>query len=507
LHIEVSDDGPGIPHIDEVLSGRYRSTTGLGQGLLSVRRLMDHFEIDAPAGGGTRVAVSRALPAGGDAPGAREVRDALSRRGVRSPYDEITEQNQELLQAFNELRARQEELLALNRELDDTNRGVVALYAELDERAESLRDADDRKSRFLADMSHELRSPLNSIVALTELLLDDGDGGALDDEQRRQIGYIRRMAVDQLELVGDLLDIAKIEAGRVDVDLRELSVPELFGVLRAQLRPLVPASDVRLRFDAEPGLPPLLTDEGKLVQILRNLVTNALKFTAAGDVVVRATADTEHVTFTVSDTGVGIAPADLERIFEEFVQVPGEHQRNVRGTGLGLPLCRKLVGILGGTIRVESAVGQGTTFTVRLPGALRADGTEAPPPGAEVLLVDDDEAARYVLRAQLDGSGWAIREASSGLAALAEIQQHVPTAIVLDLSMPDIDGLEVLRRLRERPGLSDVTVVIHTSREIGESERRAIQRHRALLLDKASASRASLLSVLATATAGGVRGG
>ena len=164
LRVEVVDSGPGIPNLDEVLRGEYASSTGLGRGLVGVRQLMDEFLIDAPAGRGTRVSVAKRLPAS-TLPDVRGVRAELARRGAVSPFDEVTRQNEELLQALGEVRARQKAMLALNRELEETNTGVVALYAELDERAERLRDADERKSRFLADMSHELRTPLNSIIA------------------------------------------------------------------------------------------------------------------------------------------------------------------------------------------------------------------------------------------------------------------------------------------------------------------------------------------------------
>ena len=250
----------------------------------------------------------------------------------------------------------------------------------------------------------------------------------------------------------------------------------------------------------------LVTDETKLVQILRNLVTNALKFTAEGEVVLRAHGDRGLVTFSVSDTGVGIAPEDLERVFEEFVQVPGEHQRNVRGTGLGLPLCRKLVSVLGGTIDVESTLGQGTTFTVRLPVAASPE-PAAPEDDHDLLIVDDDEAARYVLRTHLRDSGWSVREASSGREALASVEEATPSAILLDLSMPDLDGLEVLERVRAMPGTGDVKIVIHSSRAIGEAERDACQRYHALLLDKAMTSRSSVLNMLAAAGPGGPDGG
>ena len=211
------DDGPGIPNLDEVLSGEYVSSTGMGRGLVGVRLMMDEFEISAPPGRGTRVTVAKRLPAGAPAPSPRALRDELVRRGARSPFDEVTRQNEELLQALGEVRRRQQEMVALNRELEETNQGVVALYAELDDRAERLVDADERKSRFLADMSHELRTPLNSIIALSELLLSGEP--ALVGEQVTQVAFIRRVAEDQLRLVGDLLDIAKIEAGRLELDL------------------------------------------------------------------------------------------------------------------------------------------------------------------------------------------------------------------------------------------------------------------------------------------------
>src|ERR1700754_2022615 len=226
LEVRVVDEGPGIPNLEQILRGEYTSSTGLGRGLVGVRLLMDEFEISAPAGLGTRVEVAKRPPPGAPPPDARAVRSELSRRGARSPFEEVTRQNEELMKALGEVRARQQEMLALNRELEETNQGVVALYAELDERAEQLRDADERKSRFLADMSHELRTPLNSVIALSELLLSGEPG-----------------------LVGDLLDIAKIEAGRLELDLGEIHVSEIFVMLRGQLRPLLRSDDVELRFE------------------------------------------------------------------------------------------------------------------------------------------------------------------------------------------------------------------------------------------------------------------
>jgi CheY-like chemotaxis protein/nitrogen-specific signal transduction histidine kinase len=389
-------------------------------------------------------------------------------------------------------------MVALNREIEETNQGVVALYAELDERAEKLVDADERKSRFLADMSHELRTPLNSIVALSELLLSGEP--PLVGEQVTQVAFIRRVAEDQLRLVGDLLDIAKIEAGRLEVALSDLTVAELFVILRGQLRPLLRTDDVELRFDAPSAPITLRSDEDKLMQIVRNLVSNALKFTRRGEVVVRAALEGERVRFEVADTGIGIAPADLPRVFEEFVQVPGELQREGHGTGLGLPLTRKLVGLLGGTIDVESVVGSGTTFTVRLPVNGPVAPGSLPDLSGAVFVVDDDDAARYVIETHLRGTQWRTVAANGGPAALAALSASLPEAMILDLSMPEVDGFEVLRRIRDDERTAQLPVILHTSRVLNAAERNQAAMLRAGVLDKSETSRTALLAALAAAT-------
>jgi signal transduction histidine kinase len=262
---------------------------------------------------------------------------------------------------------RQEELQRLNQELEDTNRGVVALYAELDERVEQLRRANALKAQFMSYMSHEFRTPLDSMLALSGLLLDRVDG-ELTDEQEKQVGFMRRSARDLLNMVDDLLDTARVDAGKVAVRVAPVSVGDLFAALRATLRPLLVGESTQLVFDDPAGIPVLVTDESKVAQILRNFVSNALKFTEAGEVRVTARApDDDHLAFTVRDTGIGIAAEDQARIFEDFAQVDGALQRTRRGTGLGLPLSRKLARLLGGDVGLESAPGRGSTFTLTLP--------------------------------------------------------------------------------------------------------------------------------------------
>ena len=370
LVIRLSDTGPGIADVQAILDGRYTSPTGMGLGILGARRLVEHFRIESAPGTGTIVEIGRSLPASvtrfAQADAAR-IAAALAHSSAESSFAEMQRLNHELVRALDEIRGRQAETERLNAELEATNRGVLALYAELDDRAEDLRRASEAKSRFLSDISHELRTPLTSVLNLTRLLMDRTDG-ELTPEQERQVSLIRNAVETVSELVNELLDIAKIEAGRTTLHHAELSVPALFAALRGICRPLLIADTVTLVFEDQTRATPLHTDEKRLAQILRNFLSNAIKFTDRGAVRVVASEEAkDFVRFAVIDTGIGIAPDDQERIFQDYVQVDGPVQRRVRGTGLGLPLARKLAGLLGGRVELESAVGKGSTFSVVVP--------------------------------------------------------------------------------------------------------------------------------------------
>lgn len=389
FQICVRDQGPGIPALAEILAGDYQSRTGLGIGIRGAQRLMDRFDIEAPPTGGTAVWLCKLLP--NTVPllttqRLQELTSELTQQTSPSLLAELQQQNQELLKALTQLRQRQDDLLRLNQELEDTNRGVVALYAELDEQADHLRRADETKSRFLSNMSHEFRTPLNSQLALTRLLLDRLDG-ELTAEQEKQIQFIRKAAETLLELVNDLLDLAKIEAGKVEVHPIEFTVSTLFSALRGMLRPLLVGEEVDLVFEEPVDLPLLYTDEGKVSQILRNFLANALKFTERGIVRVSATLtpDGRAVVFAVADTGIGIAPAEQTLIFEEFTQLENSFQKRVKGTGLGLPLCRRLAELLGGQVGVQSMVGVGSTFTATIPLTYHATAKEQPAFGSVLV--------------------------------------------------------------------------------------------------------------------------
>lgn len=268
----------------------------------------------------------------------------------------------------------QSQVEQLQAELDETNRGVLALYAELDSQAEELRRATELKSRFLAYMSHEFRTPIGGIRSIARLLADGVDG-PLNEEQARQVRFIQDTAAEFSDMVDDLLDLAKVEAGRVDISPAWFELVDLFTSLRGMFKPILTNPEVALVFEAPEDLPRLFNDDRKLAQILRNFISNALKFTTRGEVRITATRESvELARFAVSDTGIGIAPEFQGAIFQDFVQVDSPIQKRLRGTGLGLSLSKRLAELLGGSVGVESTPGVGSTFWVSVP--LRLPSTE-----------------------------------------------------------------------------------------------------------------------------------
>jgi signal transduction histidine kinase/ActR/RegA family two-component response regulator len=507
LAVEVRDEGPGIADLDAVLDAA-PGPDGVGMGLIAARRLMDDFRVTSQPGAGTTVWMAKRLSAS-DTWDAARLAGLLGSRAPppnANPMTEICVQNKELLASLAELRLRQDELDRVNTELEDTNRGVVALYAELDERAEQLRLASELKSRFLSNMSHEFRTPLNSILAIARLLLDQTDG-SLNSEQQQQVNYIVQAAQSLTDMVNDLLDLAKVEAGKLEVTPNLFTAAELFGALRGLMRPLRTSDAVDLVFEDAGHCPPLFTDEAKVSQVLRNLVSNALKFTERGEV--RVSVDVDAVgkccTFIVRDTGVGIAAEDQERIFQEFAQVRNRLQSRVKGTGLGLPLARRLAELLGGSLEVQSRLSKGSTFRFSIP--YRADAPKAAQSATavgpaddhrRVLVADDEEAFRYLLRHLLaDRPELEIIEAANGADALRLIRQFRPDAVFLDLRMPILDGYEVLARLRSDPELCHVPVTVCTSSILDQGDRARLAG--VVVLSKASLDRAAILASLEAA--------
>jgi len=369
LCIRISDEGKGIAAIEEVLGGNYRSKTGMGLGIIGSKKLMDTFQIETGASG-TTVTLGKYISKHQiriDSAKLSEISEALVRQTTSTPYDEIRDQNLELLRTLEELRLRQQELTALNAKLEETNRGISALYSEVQEKSRILKDVTEAKTRFLSNVSHELRTPIVSVIGLCNLLLERTDG-ELTGEQETQIKYILKAAESMREMGDDFLDLAKVESGKYTVSLTDVKVSDLFATLRGMLRPLAARNpNVRLTFEEDGDLVLLRTDEGKLAQILRNFISNALKYTDQGEIKVTASCPGTNVRFSVTDTGIGISPENHGVIFEEFVQVQGIHQTRVKGTGLGLPVSKKLAELLGGRVELESDLGKGSRFSLLLP--------------------------------------------------------------------------------------------------------------------------------------------
>ncbi len=617
LQVTVNDSGPGIANLEEILEGRYVSQTGLGMGIIGTKRLMDEFDIETtPKGTTIRMAKRIPVEQTWTSRAVVELSEEMQNRTPEGPYEEIEQQNQELLKTLQELRARQEELELLNRELEDTNRGVVALYAELDERADYLRRASELKTKFLSNVSHEFRTPLNSIISLARLLMSGMDG-SLGTEQLKQIRFIESSARDLQEMVNDLLDLAKVEAGKTRIRIKRIEVQELFSALKGMLKPLLADNtSVELVFEDSSDLPALHTDEGKVSQILRNLISNALKFTPRGQVVISARMVEDQVLFTVADTGIGIPREHHETIFREFSQIENPLQDRHRGTGLGLPLCRNLAMLLGGRLWLESEEGQGSTFYVQIPAvyvgeSVRPDQSNELPapefhrmpvlflednletahllesfvrnsefqpilasnvPQADVwtsrhkpaalvsdifigddqawgflarmrekwpelpiivtsiyeessaainaganaflpkpldqeillrelrrltmqfgtrrlLLVDDNDVSRYILRELLDQPWLEISEASNGTDATKQIRENRPDGVILDLLMPDISGFDILRQIRADKATENLPVLVYTSKPLSEGERALLESMRARIIRKEDVSR------------------
>lgn len=464
--VSVADQGGGIPHLEKVLAGAYRSTTGMGMGILGTKRLMDEFSIETLATG-TSVRFGKLLPHNRtiDAGALQRVAVEMAKQHPTTPLDELQIQNRELMKTLNELREKKEELTRINAELQDTNRGVVALYAELDERADYLRRASELKSSFLSNMSHEFRTPLNSILALTRMMLDRMDG-ELTAEQDQQLRFVQQSARELAEMVDDLLDLAKVEAGRLDVKPKSFDVADLFGALRGMLKPLLADSSLNLAFDIADGVPVLFTDEQKVSQVLRNFISNAIKFTSRGEVRVSAAPEGDKVRFEVADTGIGISESDQRIIFEEFAQVDNSVQRRVKGTGLGLPLSRKLAELLGGKVEVHSTVGEGSNFSLLIPaqypGAARSSEPVLPeidPNKKLILIVEDNLETAFVYSRYLSVAGFQTHAVSSIADARKVLRAVRPAALILDVLLQSEMSWNFLRELKSVPNPVPVLVM------------------------------------------------
>ncbi|SDQ65503.1 ATP-binding response regulator [Thermostaphylospora chromogena] len=432
------------------------------EGVTLARRLVDDITIDAEH---RRIVMVKRLPPGRPHLSATDIRARLARRFPVHAMDELREQNRELAATLEEVRRLNTELQEtnqgvmvmynqLNTELEETNRGVVALYAELEEKSARLREAGEARNRFWTMVSHELRTPLNSIIGLVRLLSGPG-GRPLDGEQLHQVQLIGNAAETMLALVSELLDMAKAEAEGLEPEPVLVDLVTLAERLRMSLQPTGPPNGVTLETDVADEASELFVDEGMLTRILRNVLTNAVKFTPRGEIRLTARLDAaaREVVITVADTGIGIPEEHQRLVFEEFYQVPGPIQATVQGSGLGLPYALRLTRALGGTLELTSRPGEGTTVTLRVPQRIRE------PEVGRVLIADDDADFRAAARKILAGFAAQVDEAVDGVSALDRLIEHPPDVLLLDMLMPRLAGNALLHRMAEDPRLRDVPVV------------------------------------------------
>ena len=350
--------------------------------------------------------------------------------------------------------------------------------AELGELVEQLGLARDEatratqaKSAFLASMSHELRTPLNAIIGYSEMLHEEAQDLGREDFLP-DLRKIREAGKHLLSLINDILDLSKIEAGKMDVLIEDFDVAALIEQVRPVAAPLMAKNGNTLEVRLAPDLGTMRSDQTKIRQTLFNLLSNAAKFTRGGRITLAArrlsSEDGDRLEFRVADTGIGMTPAHLGRLFQAFSQAEASTARDYGGTGLGLAISKHFCRMLGGEITVDSALGEGSTFTVRLPALCPEAKEEAPEPGdtrghlGTVLIVDDEHAVHELLERELGTRGYRVVHASGGREGLRLAREVRPDAITLDILMPDLDGWAVLRELKADPELCDTPVVLVT---------------------------------------------
>ncbi len=366
LQVTARDDGPGIDEatLRSIMRGQYQSSSGLGVGLSGTRKLMDEFDIQTKPNEGTRVTLVKWMPRGlaDDVKNrVEELRAHLGEDVEDSVVEELQQQNRDFVKILSELEDKRTQLEELNQQLNETNH-------ELNEANSKLRELAEMKEEFLALTTHDLRSPLTVISGVISFFTS-GRLGELSPEQKNMVTMMERNTQNLIELVNDLLDASKLESGTMRLDKISFDLREVINELReTMLLPLAKEKEIKLveTFPAE--LPSIVADRAKLRRILLNLLSNALKFTGKGGrVEISAERVDERVRVSVSDTGVGIAPEDVDRLFDKYEQTRSRATRGEKGTGLGLYITKQLVELHGSEITVNSELGKGSTFSFTLP--------------------------------------------------------------------------------------------------------------------------------------------
>ena len=389
--------------------------------------------------------------------------------------------------ALADAEAVADRLLTQRAELRLANLRLESQERRLREQNDALLKAGRLKDEFLSGMSHELRTPLNAVIGMSESL-KEGTYGDLSDDQTGAVSLIESSGQHLLSLINDILDLSRIEADKFDLEVGDTDVHGVCRAAMALVRSLAHKKHITLQLSIDPEAESVRADERRLKQVLVNLLTNAVKFTHDGGsarLTVTAEAAAERLVFAVSDTGIGIAAADLPRLFQPFSQLDSALNRRHTGTGLGLALTKRMVELHGGFVDVVSTPGQGSTFSVVLPWTpavsrvvpTAPDAPELPagvaPAGARrLLLVDDNPGNQRVVADFLRARGFDVEQATSADEALAAARARRPLVVLMDVQMPTVDGLTATRQLRADPELCTLPVIALTSLAMkGDRER------------------------------------
>lgn len=376
--------------------------------------------------------------------------------------------NQELEAQSEELQDQAEELQDQASELQRTSDELQEQNIELEAQRKEVETANKLKSEFLSNMSHELRTPLNSIMALSRVLIIQAKE-KLNDEENNYLEIVERNGKRLLSLINDILDLSKIEAGKMEVNPSFISLESFLNIIKENIQSLSEEKGLSLNLNIENDLPQIETDEMRLHQVLTNILGNAVKFTDKGSIDISVQSNTEFVLIKVKDSGIGISEDDLPYIFDEFRQADGTSARQYEGTGLGLAIARKLMNILGGDIEIESELGKGTTFSIRIPikwqGEIREINkatikTSSKENEKTILVVDDDAKTVGIITDFLNDEGYQTIYATSGKEALEMAERYQPFAITLDIIMEGMDGWEVLQKLKSNFKTKDIPVIV-----------------------------------------------
>ncbi len=437
--------------------------------------------------------------------------------------DTVEQRTSETEQARTAAEEAREKIHQINLQLEDANHTletrVEERTRELAKAVKSAEEANTAKSAFLAKMSHELRTPLNAIIGYSEILLEDAQDEG-DTSTAADLDKILTAGRYLLGLINDVLDISKIEAGKMELYIETFEIPKLIQEVASTVQPLIAKKNNTLYIDCAEDIGDMQADSTKIRQMLFNLLSNASKFTEQGGITLAVSRDTDgqHVLMKISDTGIGMTPEQMGRLFKAFSQADASTTSKFGGTGLGLAISRQFARMMGGNITVESTPGVGTTFTIRMPlqvqdiqhrlvevdPATVPTSTVAPFPHTlpvaapnnapfDVLLVEDDPPTRDMMARILERQGWRVRSAANGQLAINVLEQVIPAAVVLDLKMPIMNGFQFLQRVQDHEVWRQLPIFVFTSMDITQEIRTQLGGRAAGIFQKGNYSREELI--------------